>query len=141
MKLRILRHELSDKSTIGSLFIDGAYQCFTLERPVGSNRPHQDAIPDGTYKVQLTPSPRFNMLVPILRDVPGRSSIEMHIGNMPADVHGCIALGKTKVGADFIGESRLAFDAVMAKLKRATEGIELTIITEPTSYDKNGDLV
>lgn len=83
---------------------------YSLERPVGSNRPNIDAIPFGKYEIALTPSNRFSEkkpykelggLVPLILNVPNRAGVRIHIANFVRQLEGCIAPGmlKTKDGA------------------------------------------
>ena len=47
-------------------------------------------IPDGTYPVSVTFSPRFKRMLPLLMQVPGRSGIRIHRGTKPEHSRGCI---------------------------------------------------
>ena len=47
-------------------------------------------IPPLVYKVQVTQSPRFRRLLPILLQVPGRTGIRLHRGSRPEHSTGCI---------------------------------------------------
>jgi hypothetical protein len=49
-------------------------------------------VPALIYKVQVTQSPRFKRLLPILIQVPGRSGIRVHRGTQPQHSHGCILI-------------------------------------------------
>lgn len=59
------------------------YICDTLENA-------DYLIPALVYKVQVTQSPRFKRLLPILIQVPGRSGIRFHRGSRPEHSKGCI---------------------------------------------------
>ena len=127
MKFTLERFSYGIKSTQGQLLVDGAPQCYTLELPYTDGKPGS-AIPEGTYPVTVYPSPKFGRLMPLIIGIPGRSQIELHWGNTPADTDGCVLLGKT-TSADFIGESREAFDEFWAKVQGALEagGVTITI--------------
>ena len=47
-------------------------------------------IPALVYKVQVTMSPRFGRLLPVLQQVPGRTGIRFHRGSRPEHSKGCI---------------------------------------------------
>lgn len=133
MQLTLQRRWLTPISTCGELFIDGARFSFTLELPIKDGKPGS-AIPAGTYKVTTYPSPHFSRLMPLL-EVPGRETIEIHWGNRPVDTRGCILVGNLhSQGADWIGESRLAFDALWAQAQGPMERGECTItLTDPVN--------
>ena len=59
------------------------YICDTLE-----NADH--LIPALIFKVQVTMSPKFKRLLPVLQQVPGRSGIRIHRGTKPEHSLGCI---------------------------------------------------
>ena len=61
------------------------YICDTLE-----NADH--LIPALIYKVQVTHSPKFKRLLPLLSQVPGRSGIRFHRGSLPEHSKGCILI-------------------------------------------------
>ena len=127
MKLELVRKVKTGESTIGTLSIDGVFQCYTLEDVVRSGEKvwGQTAIPCGEYRVMLTMSPRFKRILPLIVDVPGFDGIRIHPGNTAKDTDGCILVG-TSSGVDFIGSSRVAFEALYSKLQN-TSGITITI--------------
>ena len=47
-------------------------------------------IPNGTYEVRVTYSPRFKRMLPLVEQVPGRSGIRFHRGTRPEHSKGCI---------------------------------------------------
>jgi len=119
MDLKVLRKELTARSTIGELHVDGAFECYTLEDAV---RPVKikgvTAIPAGVYEVVVNFSQRFQRPLPLLLHVPNFDGVRIHAGNTDADTEGCLLVGRTK-SADFIGASRAAFEALFAKIQRA----------------------
>jgi hypothetical protein len=126
MKLHLKRLHKTEFSTIGELTVDGLFQCYTLEDKEREIKiKSETAIPKGTYKVVITLSARFKTLLPLIVDVPGFEGIRIHPGNTNHDTEGCILVGKTR-GADFVGKSRKAFAALLAKMKLAKE-ITITI--------------
>jgi hypothetical protein len=128
-------------ATLGELFIDGEFQCFTCEDVVRPGDIFQvkvygkTAIPAGTYEVVITFSNRFQRDLPLLLNVPNFTGIRIHPGNTAAETEGCILTGRTRDGA-VVGSSRVAFSALYAKIKAARDdgenvGITITDIEEP----------
>jgi hypothetical protein len=132
MKLFLVRKWKTDRSFTGELFIGEDFQCFTLELPElyenKANVPQKTCCPTGIYEIELYPSPHFKRLVPLLKRVPGRSSIEIHIANEPEQLRGCIAVGQYR-GRDYIGQSKAAFDPLFEKIQFAIASGELVTIT------------
>lgn len=127
MRLRLERTTLTDQSTIGKLFIDGQFECFTLEDKVRAVKiPGRTAIPAGTYEVRLTFSPRFQRVVPALENVPEFSGIRIHPGNTAGDTEGCILVGQ-QAGKDVISNSRAAYSQLFEKLQAGTEAGQVFI--------------
>jgi hypothetical protein len=125
MKLELKRFEFGDTFTIGKFYIDGIYHCYSLEDKVrtGAKVNGQTAIPNGTYSVVIDVSTRFHKQLPHILDVPNFTGVRIHSGNTSTDTEGCILLGTTWTGKDFIGNSKLAFDSFFTKLqavKKAT---------------------
>lgn len=141
MRLTLKRKVFTNVSTIGELFIDDIFECYTLEdidRGLTATMPLSEidktkvhsttAIPYGEYEVVITFSNRFKCLMPLLVDVKGFAGVRIHTGNKSTDTEGCILVGKTK-GLDFIGNSRAEYAVLFAKLSEAAsrEKVFLTI--------------
>lgn len=121
-RLAVRRRWFSDRSTIGELRIDGEFFCYTLEDAERMEKiAGETAIPAGEYEVRMTYSPRFKQAMPILLDVPNFDGVRIHWGNTPDDTEGCLLLGTTR-GADFIGNSREAFNSFMVALRKLLAG-------------------
>ena len=119
MDLLLQRIEKTDKTTVGKLFIDGKFECYTLEdveREVKIKS--ETAIPKGHYDVIITLSNRFKRDLPLLLNVPNFEGIRIHSGNSNHDTEGCILVGSTKI-KDFVGNSRNTFNKLFEKLKKA----------------------
>jgi hypothetical protein len=127
--LTLKRHPSANGCTIGELFYNGKFFCYTLEDMVrvGEKVPGATAIPAGTYPVTIERSPTFRLLTPRLHHVPGFAGVLIHAGNSAIDTRGCILVGLAKLPSNVkIYKSQEAFQALMAKLLDATS-IELTI--------------
>lgn len=127
MELLLKRLHKTSNSTIGELYVNGVFECYTLEdveRVVKIK--NETAIPKGKYKVVITYSNRFKRDLPLLLNVPNFEGVRIHSGNTNHDTEGCILVGLTR-SKDFIGNSRKAFAKLFDKLKKEKE-INLTII-------------
>ncbi len=119
MKLLLKRIHRTESSTIGELYVDGVFECYTLEdieRDVKIKS--ETAISKGTYKIIVTMSNRFKRLLPLLMNVPDFQGVRIHAGNTNHDTEGCILVGQTR-SKDFIGKSRKAFDILFNKMQKA----------------------
>lgn len=113
VKLTIQRGKPTGKSTPGEMFVNGAFQCHTLEPdPLTPVHPGHPSISAGTYPVHITMSPHMHYETPILIGVPGRSDIRIHIANFPKELLGCTAVG-TEAGPDEVLHSKFAFKELM----------------------------
>ena len=76
------------------------------------------AIPEGTYDVVVTKSPRFGTYLPLLVGVAGFEGIRMHAGNNAEyDSEGCILLGERN-GPGMIIKSRVTVRRVTEMLMK-----------------------
>lgn len=143
MDLTLKRIKFNENATHGMLYVDGVYECYTLEDKVriddpttpedeGAKVPHETAIPQGTYSVILNFSPKFGRIMPRLLDVPGFDGILIHKGNTTENTWGCILVGKVRTN-EAIYRSTEAFADLFTKLSAATgrgERITITITNE-----------
>jgi hypothetical protein len=120
MQIRVVREPTKNDTTLGALFIDGHWQCHTLEdviRPAGEKVYGETAIPAGRYKLILSMSNRFKKIMPEVVAVPGFAGIRIHAGNTAKDTEGCLLLGQTRnVETRSIGQSKLALQAFTTKI-------------------------
>jgi hypothetical protein len=122
MLIEVKRFEFKPTYTIGKLYINGKYECYTLEDAVRDKKVQDvTAIPSGTYKLIIDASRRFKKDMPHILNVPNFTGVRIHAGNTSKDTEGCILLGTTWSGGDFIAQSKLAFDKFFTKLKTAKE--------------------
>lgn len=135
MELRLVRRWLNETTTLGELYVDGEWFCFTLEDcyRLGPKVPGQTCIPVGRYEVILTHSPRFGVDMPLLLSVPDFEGVRIHPGNKAADTEGCILVGRRRL-PDMIGESRDAYAALFRKIEGARasgKSVHINIVVEP----------
>jgi hypothetical protein len=126
-------------ATLGKLFIDGQFVCYTLEdpvreipgQPVSTWKIHgKTAIPSGDYRVSLEHSPRFGPDTLTIHSVPGFVGVRMHGGNTVDNTEGCPLLGLELQGNTIKGgTSRPAVDIVKRAVKMAQNACETIRIT------------
>ena len=120
LNLKLYRAWKTEKSTIGILSCAAKYFCFSLEDKVREpfiKIPKMTAIPPGRYDIELKVSPNTGLLTPWLINVPHFENIQIHIANYPNQVEGCIAVGINR-GDDMVLRSKVAFDILMAEMKK-----------------------
>lgn len=128
MNLNLFRALPREYETIGDLFVEDMWFCYTLEdrlRPPGQKVPGETAIPDGTYRWIISMSPRFKRRLPLLLDVPNFEGIRIHPGNTHKDTEGCILVGESVVAdgdTARLVRSRQAFDRLFSLMDRAGSG-------------------
>lgn len=105
IEIDVIRYSDGGQSTIGIFFIDGVFECHTLEDQFRDVKVYADTrIPAGRYKITLRTEGKFHesykkrfpaihkgMLW--IRDVPGFEYILIHIGNDEKDTAGCLLIG------------------------------------------------
>ena len=109
MRIELVRIAFKDTYTIGKLYVDGKYFCDVLEdvdRGLDSSMTESEilekkvkgetAIPTGHYVINITYSPKYKRMMPLLIDVKGFSGIRIHSGNTAKDTEGCLLVGKNK---------------------------------------------
>ena len=129
---------MTDQGTFGVLkVVETGWKCQTIELPWRSNKTGRSSIPQGIYNaeyVNRTASGKFTNVY-WLKDVPGRSGILVHSGNVAgditkgfeSDVEGCILVGKTRGvldGQQAVLSSRVA----MRQLNEQIGGSDITFI-------------
>lgn len=121
MKLLLKRTTKANDFTLGELYIDGKFFCYTCEdrdRGLTQSMPlavinkikvaSATCIPYGKYKITLdVVSPKYSnpkykwaqkigSKVPRLIDVPGYKGVLIHVGNYAKDTDGCLLVGSKK---------------------------------------------
>lgn len=153
MNITIKRIFKGDKYTIGKLYVNGIYECDTLEdtdRGLTQSMPlteiqskklyGETAIPTGTYEIDMnTVSPKFKDRswakfcggkLPRLIDVPGYSGVLIHVGNKPVDTLGCILVGDNKIKGQVISSTSTFQELYFIMLKAKVAGEKITVTIE-----------
>ena len=84
----LVRYTRTEKAILGSLNLNGAFICYTLENAV-------KAIPAGLYSIENSKSPKFGRELPLLFSdkVPSRRGVRLHAGNTYQDSAACVLVG------------------------------------------------
>lgn len=141
-KLKVNREIYTNKTIIGSLYINEKFFCYTLEDvsrdlnrdgdldDAGESKVYgETAIPAGNYNVVINMSRRFKVMMPQILNVKGFEGIRIHNGNTAEHTHGCLLVGNSKT-KDFIGGSKDTYAKLMTELNKYKE-IEILIVDAP----------
>lgn len=158
MDMLVKRKYLTDNTTIGELYINNVFECYTLEDKdrdlLGSMTTGEiqqkkifskTAIPRGTYPVLVTATGitsnvgQKNGMLPLVNNVRGFSGIRIHVGNNATHTEGCLLLGTSKAN-DTIGGSTAAVNAAFTKILNAInagQSVSITYVLDLTGgFDK-----
>ena len=133
MKLQVVRTQFGKDATNGLLFIDGKFECYTLEDQYQAVKVmHETCIPEGEYDIEFRKTGGFHTRYSAkygnshygmlhLQDVPGFSFILIHSGNTDEHTSGCLIVGETQQDLDlgkdgFVGQSVKAYKAMYRKV-------------------------
>ena len=152
MKLTVVRTQFGTDATNGLLFINGIFECYTLEDQYQAVKVmHETCIPEGTYDIKFRKTGGFHakyteryknahygMLH--IQDVPNFTYILIHTGNTDEHTSGCLIVGETQQDLEiskdgFIGSSTVAYKKMYAKVAgQLLQGKDVTI--EYTTINK-----
>jgi|SRR5210317_850352 len=137
MKLDVVRTQFGKDATNGMLFVDGVFECFTLEDEVRDVKVMSEtAIPLGEYEIKFRNVGGFDTKYKArygstfhkgmleLQDVPNFKYILIHTGNTDQHTAGCLLIGETQQDLDkgkdgFVGGSGDAYKKFYPKVRDA----------------------
>lgn len=111
--IHLIRTSKNGKAVHGLMRVNGK-DITTLENA-------EYIIPEGTYPIAVTWSPKFKRMLPLVNNVPGRSGIRVHRGTKPEHSRGCILVSAAM-------EQQLT--AQWLALQASNEPIKITIENE-----------
>ena len=152
MKLQVVRTQFGRDATNGLLFIDGIFECYTLEDQYQAVKVmHETCIPEGKYNIEFRKTGGFHakyseryknahygMLH--IQDVPNFTYILIHTGNTDEHTSGCLIVGETQQDLEiskdgFVGSSSVAYKKMYSKVAgQLLQGKKVTI--EYTTINK-----
>lgn len=157
MELTLKRIFKGPKYTIGHLFINGVYECDTLEPPymgtkqtdsiefIKSTKKGNTAIPSGVYNINMDIiSPKFKDRswakpfggkLPTIEDVPAFDRVLIHVGNKASqyglsDTQACILVGENKIKGQVISSTACFIELMTVLLKAKLTGEKITLSIE-----------
>ena len=157
MELTLKRIFKGPEYTIGHLFINGVYECDTLEPPymgtkqtdsiefIKSTKKGNTAIPSGVYNINMDIiSPKFKDRswakpfggkLPTIEDVPAFDRVLIHVGNKASqyglsDTQACILVGENKVKGRVISSTACFIELMTVLLKAKLTGEKITLSIE-----------
>ena len=153
MKLQVVRTQFGKDASNGMLFIDGKFECYTLEDQYQAVKVmHETCIPEGTYDIKFRKTGGFHakyseryknahygMLH--IQDVPGFTYILIHTGNTDEHTSGCLIVGETQQDLDInfngmVGSSTVAYKKLYAKVaSELLQGKKVTIAYSKINLD------
>ena len=141
MKLKVIREVKNDICTIGSLYINGEFFCYTLEdKDRGLKQTDSllfiqtkkifglTAIPSGTYKLIVNQSPKFKRMLPRILDIKGFDGVLIHRGNTADHSLGCILIGYKKGENSIFESTKAETDLVNRLLLHNSESHTIEIV-------------
>ena len=154
MKLQVVRTQFGKDATNGLLFIDGVFECYTLEDQYQAVKVmHETCIPEGTYDIKFRKTGGFHAKYSAryknahygmlhIQDVPNFTYILIHTGNTDEHTSGCLIVGETQQDLDInfngmVGSSAVAYKKMYSKVaNQLLQGKEVTI--EYSKIDLDG---
>ena len=105
MYMQLMRLKDDTESTIGTLYVNGAFECFTLEDTFNFPKVYgKTRIPDGTYEIKLRNegglTKKYAERYPYhqgmlwLQNVDNFEWVYIHVGNTADHTDGCILVGE-----------------------------------------------
>ena len=139
-KLFVFRRAFPSNCTMGYLGVGGPFYppniiAYTLERPWRNNQQNVSSIPAGTYPAFVRYDKKDHWRLQ-LQNVPNRTGIQIHMGNEPSQIKGCILVGnKADPRACRVWESRVAYERLKqffygSRAPRRTPDMTITVIVE-----------
>ena len=118
VQMILIREETIEGAVMGKLFVGGVMICSTLEN-------EKTLIPTGTYKLNVSKSPKFERMLPLVYNdnVPMIRGIRIHAGNSAKDSSGCILVGE-RIGNKLINSRPM--ERKVTEIARNDATLEIT---------------
>ena len=158
MKLQVVRTQFGKDATNGLLYIDGVFECYTLEDQYQEVKVmHETCIPEGTYDIKFRTTGGFHTKYSArygaahhgmlhIQDVSGFQYILIHTGNTDEHTSGCLIVGDTQQDLDvnfngMVGASGNAYKKLYPKIaKELLIGEKVTIEYSKINLSNDTDI-
>ena len=155
MELTLLRHQFGKDATNGMLFINGIFECYTLEDEIREVKVYgETAIPEGTYPIEFRKEGGFHQRYSAryknahygmleIKEIPNFKWVLFHSGNTDENSAGCVLVGDTQQDLDlskdgFIGSSRNAYKKMYDKIAvPMVNGEKVTLTIKSIKMENN----
>ena len=118
----VIDRKRPDTNSIGGeLWVNGDFICYTLELPWRWNQKNVSCIPPGSYRGFIRYDKPDGWRIQLM-GVSGRSGVQIHVGNYPRDILGCVLVGTTH-GPNFVGHSKDAYENLKAAFYGDLRGV------------------
>ncbi len=127
LKLNLRRFLFEDNTTLGALYVNDVFECWTLEDvPRTVKIKGETCIPAEIYRIIVKQSPHFGRLMPYLVDVKNFTDVMIHAGLEKSQTLGCILVGGDLDSPSLLkaGTSKIAFDKLFVKIQKAFDAGE-----------------
>jgi len=133
VEIRIDRKEWTKECILGDMIIHRPFgggspfplRLCTLELPFMDNINNVSSIPTGSYSAKVRTDGSKGWRLELI--VPGRSNIQIHSGNIPSDVRGCILVGTRRGGKNSVRASQLAIGLLRNEAEQKNPNPEIRV--------------
>lgn len=140
MELTVKRYRSLKDSTHGKLYINGEFECYTLEDEKRDVKVWgETCIPNGRYELKLRKTGSFHSRYSKKFDfhkgmfhvtnVPNFKYILIHIGNYTHNTAGCLLVGTSQADNGVLSQSTKAYEKMYKKVIKAFDNGKKVFIT------------
>ena len=117
-QITIERLSPTDKCYMGYLALSNTIKCYTLELPYKGNQNYISSIAVGKYSAFIRKDGKMGWRIELV-GTGSRKHIQIHTGNSPSDIEGCILVGEQiEVDKCLILSSKPALKKIEAAFKK-----------------------
>lgn len=140
MEITLKRRYLGPEYTVGSWYFDDVYLCDIMEDKVRDINRDGDlddpgegkvfaetAIPYGRYKIELSMSPKFKRVLPMILNVKHFTGIRVHRGRTAKHSHGCLLPGENKAKGQVLNSEKYEIEIIKQMMDATNRGEKMFI--------------